>query len=94
MGKNEFKITAKLVWTTLLIIGTLFGAFKGYIIYSQTTARNSENIKELKPLVSKNEKDIVEISVKLEHFDKRQERMCIRQEKMDDKLDKILEKVR
>ncbi len=94
MGKNEFKITAKLVWTILLIIGALFGAFKGYIFYSQTTANNSETIKELKPLVRKNEKDIVKILGKIEPIGKRQERMCTRQEKMNEKLDKILEKVR
>jgi hypothetical protein len=97
MGNGEFKVTIggiKLIATILVIIGVLFGAYKGYVIYSQTTVHNYESIKELKPLVSKNEKEIIRIIGKIEPIGKRQERMCVRQEKMDEKLDKILEKVR
>ena len=97
MGKGEFTIMTngmKLILIILLISGILFGGFKGYIIYSQTTSRNSKNIKKLKPLVRKNEKDIIRIFGKIEPIGKRQERMCLRQEKMNEKLDKILEKVR
>jgi hypothetical protein len=94
---KEYKITAnglKLIVIVLTIIGILFGAHRGYTIYSETTKLNSDRYKELKPRVNKNEKDIIAIAGKIEPIGKRQERMCIRQEKMNDKLDKILEKVR
>lgn len=94
---KEFKFTAngiKLIVIILTIVGTLWGVAKGYTIYSETAKLNTDRYKELKPRVDKNEKGIIQISRDLEHFDKRQERMCIRQEKMNDKLDKILEKVR
>lgn len=94
---KEYTITAngvKLILTILFIVGILIGVVKGYTIYSETTKLNSVRYEKIEPRVNKNEKDIIKIVGKIEPIGKRQERMCVRQEKMDEKLDKILDKIK
>ncbi|MCK5020468.1 MAG: hypothetical protein KAS32_25755 [Candidatus Peribacteraceae bacterium] len=96
MGK-EFKITAnfiKLILTILIIVGVLAGAVKGYTILGETSKLNTKAIVEIKPQVQKNDKRLVRIETDYKHIRKNQDRILMIQDKQDEKLDKILEKVR
>lgn len=89
MGKGDFKITAngiKLILTILVISSVLFGFHKGYIIYSETVKLNSLTIKKIEPVVDKNEKDIIRFDSRLGAIDKRQERI-------EKKIDIVLERI-
>lgn len=97
MGREEFKITAngiKLILTIFLIIGFLIGVVKGYTILGETSKLNSQSIVEIKPQVQKNDKRLVKVETDYKHIRKNQDRIMMIQDKQDEKLDKILEKVR
>lgn len=97
MGNGEFKITAggiKSILTIILIIGVLIGVVKGYTILGETSKLNSQVLVEIKPQVQKNDKRLIKVETELCAIRKSQDRMLIKQDRQDEKLDKILEKIR
>lgn len=93
MGNGEFKITVngiKIIVAVIAMVGSLYAGVKGYTILAETAKLNAVRYEKIEPRVNKNEKDIIKIGSNMEHFGKGQEMICVRQEKMNDKLDKLL----
>lgn len=102
MSKDDFKITkggvAKMIAIMVMVLGGLIGAVKGYTILTEKAKTNSVAIKKIEdnaiPQIRNNDKRLVKIETELSAIKQRQNRMLMKQDKSDDKLDRILEKIK
>lgn len=87
MAHNENTIKIRILMGVISIIVLISGIVFTYAILTALAEANAKDIQELKPVVWKNERELIGVSIKLDHMDKRQERM-------DKKIDKILDKIK